>query len=252
MAKGTAALGIWIMSGLGMVQAQQASADFSRLLYRNEMTFGITVHTAGWGTTFKRLKNRDGSTKNGVLVDFATMQHPKEVKQFHPFYDDARGYKFGKLNYFSTIRVGYGWEQMITGKTDRGSVAIHAHYWGGISNGITRRVHLEVIRPHPNNPEKFYRSIEAYDPDEHFPGNIYGRAAFFNGWDELGYYPGVFFKAGVNFEYGITEEKISMFEGGIIFDYFFQEVPIMAVEEKENLQLFTTLYLSMYIGKKWN
>ncbi len=250
MMKKAVIVGVLTLFGLGTVRAQQTSADYSRLLYRNEMTFGITIHTAGWGGSFKRLRNLDGSTKKGLLIDFATIQHPKEVKLFHPFYDNARGYKFGKLNYFSTLRIGYGWEKMIAGKTDRGSVAIHAHYWGGISNGITRPVYLEVIRPFPNNPEDFFISTEAYNPDEHFANNIYGRASFFNGWNELGYHPGVFFKAGANFEYGITEKKVSMIEIGIIFDYFFEEVPIMAVEE--NMQLFTTLYLSMYFGKKWN
>lgn len=247
--KATILLGVMLF-GLAGARAQQTSADFSRLLYRNEMTFGATVHTAGWGATFKRLKNPDGSTKKGLIIDYATLQHPKEIKLFHPFYESARGYKFGKLNYFSTLRVGYGREKMIVGKTDRGSVAIHAHYWGGISNGITRPVYLEVIRPLPNNPDEFRLATEAYDPNEHFTNNIYGRASLFNGWDELGYHPGVFFKAGANFEYGITEEKISMLEVGIVFDYFFEEVPIMAVEE--NMQLFTTLYVSMYFGKKWN
>ena len=230
--------------------AQQTSADFNRLLYRNEMTFGGTVQTAGWGATFKRLKNQNGSTKKGLLIDFSTLKHPKEIKLFHPFYDNARGYKYGKLNYFSTIRVGYGQEKMITGKTDRGSVAIHAHYWGGVSNGLLRPVYLEIITPLPNDPDRFILQEEKYDPDLHYSNNIYGRASFFNGFGELKYQPGLFFKGGFNFEYGITEEKISMLEVGIIFDYFFEEVPIMAVEE--NLQLFTTLYLTMYFGKKWN
>jgi len=250
MTKTAAIFGILMLFGLAGLRAQQTSADFSRLLYRNEMTFGATVHTAGWGAIFKRLQNPNGTTKKGLLIDFATMQHPKEIKLFHPFYDSARGYKFGKLNYFSTIRVGYGWEKMIAGKTDRGSVAVHAHYWGGISNGLTRPVYLEVIRPLPNNPDEFRLSTEPYDPSEHFVNNIYGRASFFNGWDELGYHPGVFVKGGANFEYGITEEKISMIEVGIVLDYFFEEVPIMAVED--NMQLFTTLYVSMYFGKKWN
>lgn len=230
--------------------AQQTSADFSRLLYRNEMTFGGTVQTAGWGATFKRLKNKDGSTKKGLIIDFSTLKHPKEIKLFHPFYDQARGYKFGKLNYFSTIRIGYGQEKMITGKTDRGSVAIHAHYWGGLSNGLLRPVYLEIITPLPNDPDQFVLQTQAYDPDLHYTNNIYGRASFFNGFNELKYQPGLFFKGGLNFEYGITEEKISMLEAGIIFDYFFEEVPIMAIED--NLQLFTTLYLTMYFGKKWN
>lgn len=229
--------------------AQQTDADFQRLVYRNENSFGFQFHTLGWGGQFRRLYSKDGFKRHGYLMEWVTMKHPKEVKVYHPFYENARGYVFGKQNGLSTFRLGYGGEKLVVGKTDRGSVGINIVGYGGLSLGILKPVYLEIIRQ-VEGQDSYYRSTEQYDPAEHFVDNIFGRAPFFNGIDELKLNPGAFAKLGVNFEYGIIEEKITMIEVGVALDFFPMQPQIMAANS--NPSLFATLYISMNFGKRWN
>lgn len=229
--------------------AQQTDADFQRLLYRHEYQIGGGIHTRGLTVSFEKYYSKDGYFKHGIQTEFASLKHPKEVKVYHPFYESARGYIFGKLNGFSTLRLGYGAQKMLVGKTDKGSVAIGLHYSGGYSNGFLKPVYLEVIREEPGTDDT-YLATERYDPDEHNGGNIYGRASWLTGFNDITIQPGVFVKGGATFEYSVTEEEVALIETGIVIDYFPQQVPIMASEQ--NLNLFTTLYISIHFGKRWN
>lgn len=228
---------------------QQTSADFQRLLYRHEYQVGGGIHTRGFTFSFEKYYSKDGSFKHGIQTEFASLKHPKEIKVFHPFYESARGYIFGKLNGFSTLRLGYGAQKMLVGKTDKGSVAIGLHYSGGYSNGLLKPVYLEVIRQEPGS-DRTYLSTERYNADEHFAENIYGRASWLTGFGEIAIQPGVFVKGGATFEYSLSEEQVSLLEVGIIVDYFPERVPVMASEQ--NLNVYTTLYVSIHFGKRWN
>ncbi len=233
------------LTGMGQV----TSADNVQLLYRNEFTGAFTVHSNGISITARRTFHPDALKKRGFEVELTNLKHPKEVKTFHPFFENSRGYVFGKLNNFSSLRLGYGQEPVIAEQTDKGSIEIRYLYYGGLSLGLVKPVYLEILYP-TESPGSYYSIIERYDPDKHRVENIYGRASFTEGLGEMSFLPGAYAKLGFNFLYSIEADQVLMAELGMAFDYFPTDVPIMAIEN--NKQFFTTYYISLHYGLKWN
>jgi hypothetical protein len=227
--------------------AQESEADYARLVYRKEWSVGLNLHTAGWGMNLRFLRTPIGGRKQGMYFDFVSLKHPKETK-INSFYENARRFSYGRLNSFHTLRVGYGMEHLISQKTDKGSIGIYWNWRGGYSNGFQKPEYLEIIRVTDNN--QTYIVEERYDPEEHFISNIYGRAPAGKGVSEMTIVPGVFVATSFLFEYGITEEKVSMVELGICIDYFPVAPNIMATEENKNL--FSTLFININFGNRWN
>jgi hypothetical protein len=91
---------------------------------------------------------------------------------------------------------------------------------------------------------------ERYNPAQHFPDNIYGRGSFLTGILELGFYPGVYGKTGLEFEFGNKNRRPKALEAGVCLDVSPMGIPIMANNPKQNL--FLTLYLSFTLGKRYN
>ncbi|MEI6457281.1 MAG: hypothetical protein WCO93_13400, partial [bacterium] len=79
---------------------------------------------------------------------------------------------------------------------------------------------------------------------------IYGRASFLTGLIQLGFYPGIYIKTGLEFEFGIKNKATSALEVGATLDFSPIPVPIMAYNPKQ--QFFLTLYLSAMFGKRHN
>lgn len=240
------------------VSAQlDTDADFKRQVYDNEATGSFFFHTRGYGITFKRQYFIDGYNKQGYEISFLNLRHPKEVQFPIQVSDNSKGFVFGKLNSFFTLRGGYGRDRIIYDKTDKGTVSITAHLFGGASIGLLKPVYLQIERlGDPTDPIIIVE--ERYNPDEHDLNNIFGGAAFTKGIGETEIQMGVYTKFGISFDYHHKDYRISSLEAGIAFDYFFKEVPIMATRDNpqfggvENYSLFTTLYVSLNFGKKWN
>lgn len=237
-----------VMLGLNSL-AQTTSADFKRTLYRHEQSFGMGVHTSGFGLEFIRSYRPIGQKQINFKLDWVSMKHPKEVKVYHPFYESARGYFYGKLNGFSITRLGVGQTIPFSGKTDRGSVALSMHYSGGYAHGWLKPVYLEIIRQETNS-DRTYLSTEVYDPTEHFVENIYGRASWLTGFNKIKFQPGIWAKAGIQVEYGKSEERVSMLDLGVALDFFPSPVPIMATDLEK--RLFANFYMTIHVGNRWN
>ena len=180
--------------------------------------------------------------------DFVGMKHPKEVKSVNQAFDNARSYVYGKLNSFSILRAGVGRQHTIYSKAEKNGVEVRFLYSGGLSLGILKPVYLNILKPTGNFGE-FDVVTEKYNPDEHYIDNIYGRAPFTEGLDQLFFRPGAYAKVGFNFEYAPVFEDVKALEIGVILDAYPQEVPIMAFAE--NKQLFLTFYLTIMYGRKW-
>ena len=139
-------------------------------------------------------------------------------------------------------------DRLISSKTDQGSVAVFWNWRGGYSNGFLKPEYLEVIRIDDDN--RTYKVEERYDPEEHYLGNIFGRAPAMWGVSEMTIRPGVFVASSFGFEYGISEEKVSQIEIGFVFDYFPVAPEIMALEDNRNY--FSTLFININFGNRWS
>jgi hypothetical protein len=237
--------------------SQQLKDDLTRLqngedlnvLYRNEATFGIYGHTAGGlGIAYRRGWQVTAKHKRMIEIEAQNFKHPKEVKSVNSYYENAKGFIYGKLNSIFIIRPGVGYQNQLYQKTEKKNVEIRYSYFIGASLAFAKPVYLEIIRP-TSDPLKYEVSTERYNPNEHYPDNIYGKASFFKGIDKTRLYPGGYAKVALSFEYGERYNSIKAIETGVIVDVYPTVIPIMAFNK--NQQVFASLYLKLVFGKKW-
>ena len=218
------------------------------LLFRKEMTASAIIHNNGWGIEFRVGKNRSIFNKFMYEANLIEMRHNKEIKSINPFWTNTRSYYYGKLNAVYMLRTGIGQQLMLNRKPYYGGVELRLFYSGGLSTAFAKPVYLNII--HLEDGVQPYTTTEQYNPDEHFPEYIHGRASFFKGFDGLKVYPGIYAKAGLSVDFGALNQKPKVIEAGVAFDLFPKGIPMMAFRDPN--QFFMTLYLSFGIGKRYN
>lgn len=225
----------------------ESGADLN-VLYRNEATFGLLAHSNGFGLIYRRGKHLTGTRKHVLEVEVVNMSHPKEIKSVNPYFENSKGFYYGKLNSIIIPRVGVGFQNVLFRKAERKSVEIRYSTYLGASLALAKPVYLEILHQTAINSE-FNLSTEKYDPAVHTFDKIYGRAPYFTGFDQTKLYPGVYAKFALSFEYADLRNDVKVIETGITIDAYPKVVPIMA--QFRNYQVFPSLYISFIYGKKW-
>lgn len=218
-------------------------------LLRNEISFGVNIHSHGWGLDFRRGKNLSVWKKRMLEFEFVGMHHSKETKSVNPYYDNSKSYTYGKLNSVSILRSAIGFQRVIASKAEKGGVELRVNYTGGFAAGFAKPVYLNIIEEDLSNPGLLVISTEKYDPLVHFPEYIYGKAAFTRGFSEIKFYPGVYGKLGISFEYGAYDDDVKIIEAGITVDAFPSRIPIMAFTD--NSRIYLNFYINLIYGRKW-
>lgn len=228
----------------------QADEDKS-ILYRNEVGYGFSLHSAGIGLNVRRYYNKTVNLKRFYEIEFATIKHPKEYRSINVQYENSKSFIYGKVNSFFTLRTVYGRQHVISSKPQRNNVEVRLHYSGGISWGFTKPVYLTFYDQNNSTPGNKSYYTDRYDPmkTEHSLDNIYSRASFLLGFDKIKPQPGLCAKVGVMFEYGSLDDDIRALEAGVSVDAFPKQVPIMAYIE--NKSYFFNFYVNICFGKKW-
>jgi hypothetical protein len=241
---------ISILLGLAPCLAQQTIYDEARVLYRKELLGGVMIHGDGWGVNFYHGKHTTAKDRRMLGIEIASMKHPKEIKSFNPFYEDSRGYFYGKQNTMLVLRPTFGGKHQIADKIRRSGVEVN-YVWGiGPSLAFVKPVYLQIGKP-DNFPYEIIVT-ERYDPAVHDIQNIFGRASWFNGFGEMRIYPGGFGRFGFNFEHSGQASGIKAIEVGASMDAYPVVVPIMAeLDDVQNKQFFFQFYLAMQFGKKY-
>lgn len=217
-------------------------------LMKGEIAFGLNVHTSGTlGLQFRKAKNLTGYKKFYFEGDIVGMKHPKEIKSVNRYFTDAKAFVFGKQNNFNILRAGAGYEKTLYSKFEKNGIEIRFVYGGGLSLGITKPVYLNILEPTGKFGE-FDIIVEKYDPDKHFLDNIYGRAPFTYGLNQINFHPGAYGRIAFNFEYSPIYYDIKALELGAILDAYPKDIPIMALID--NKKFFFTFYMTFIYGRK--
>ena len=227
-----------------VLKSQETIFEEKTTIYSSEMSGGIGAHTNGFFATFRYGKYLTGFTKRIYELEIANIKHPREVKSIYPFEDDVRGYIYGKLNSFYTVRPSIGFQKVFIPKQSIRGVSITYVFHVGPSLGLAKPVYLNIIETEGTNNRVIVK--RKFDPDIHTPGNIYGRASFLNGFDEIKLYPGIFSKFGFHFDYAGDRETLRSIEVGVMLDAYFSQVPILAFSE--NRAIYPNLYLAIFFG----
>jgi hypothetical protein len=235
-----------VMSFAGI--SQKAVQEDIGFVYRSEAVGGGILHTNGIGLHFRYGVQKSYLKKVSFGFDFVTMRNSKEQKVSNPNYDDGRGYFYGKLNSVMIVRPFFGARRIVYQKLRDQGVEVGFNWAVGPSLAMLKPVYLQVLYP-TTNPYELRPVDEKYDPARHHIDNIYGRARWSMGLDELKMRIGGHARFGFHFEYSSDEDRIRALEVGAAFDLFPAVVPIMANDF--NKPYFFTLYLNFLFGRKF-
>ena len=216
------------------------------VLYRNEGSGGVFIHSNGIGVNFRRGYHVTGEKKRMLELEACSMRDPKEIKV--AMNENSKGYYFGKLNSLYLFRPGVGRQMVIFKRGERRSVEIRYSTFIGASICFAKPVYLDILHS-TQGSEPMPLTTEQYDPELHNKTNIYGRANFLTGINKTKIYPGGYAKFNFSCEFGERYSDVKAIEIGLIADVYPFPVPLMAFNRSN--PYFITIYAGLIIGKKW-
>jgi hypothetical protein len=240
------ALFVFILPSSGQ---SEAVMDTSRnILLLKERSFGVIFHSQGWGIKYSKAFHKSAFRKRVLVIEMVEMKSPKQVRIINPYYTNAKSFVYGKLNSVFLFRGTFGYHKQLNRKPYWGGVELRLLYMGGVSLGLAKPIYL-LILSQPSADIITY-SEEKFDPVKHSIDDIFGRASFTKGFNEIGVYPGFHAKLGLDFDYAAYRTKLQSLEIGAMIDVFPRPVPIMAFNDPD--YFFLTFYLSFSFGKRFN
>lgn len=232
-----------VLSGTRTLHAQGELNEEQKVFFRNEKSFAILLNTDGIGVSYRGAKRIDFRNKHLLEIDAGTLKDSKEYKQPSPW-QNGGSFIFGKLNSTFYIRAGMGHQHEIYKKADLGGIAIRYFYSAGPVLAIYKPIYYRVV--YILSPTEAEVREEKFDASIAIPQDIYGKASFTKGLDETKVMPGLYAKAGFNFEYSKEDKIIHAVELGGQLNAFPVKIPIMA--RPDNKALFFSLFVSYRFG----
>lgn len=226
------------------VFAQGELDEQKRILYRNERTYGIFLNSNGFGADFTYAKRINARNHTLWQAELFYLKHPKEIKLSNSYYSN-KSFVFGKINNFYEIKGQWGRSSELYRKNDAGGVSIRYFYTIGPTIGLLKPVYYEILYP-TGFLNEYYTKVEKFSTSTH-QSDIWGKAAFFEGINEISIIPGASAKFGFTFDFSRRDININAIEIGAGVDAFTWGVPIMATET--NQFFFLNLFAGYRFGK---
>jgi hypothetical protein len=233
---------IMLFGGISLF-AQGELNEQQKVFFRNERSFGILLNTDGIGISYREAKRIDYRNKTLLEIDAGTLRDQKEYKQSSP-YTQGGSYVFGKLNSTFYLRAGLGHQHELFKKADLGGIAIRYFYSAGPVLAIYKPIYYKVL--YLISASEYEVKEEKFDASIAIPQDIYSKASFIKGLNETKVMPGLYAKAGFNFEYSKEDKIIHAIELGAQVNAFPVKIPIMAVAP--NKAVFFSLFVSYRFG----
>jgi len=218
------------------------------VLFSHTSGVHLSVHSQGAGIGARYGYFTTSKKSSSLAVDLRYFRHEKEEKTANPVYNDGLPYVFGKLNSFLALNIVIESKRELTPKLRKGAVQVSTVKKIGGSLGVEKPVYLVI--GYPEIPYEYF-ATERYLPEEHFYNDIFGRAPWVNGLDEIKIVPGGSVSYGLLFEYGDQRARTKSVELGMTLDVFIRPIEIMAVQFVDRKMAFLNLYLRLEVGAKW-
>lgn len=220
-----------------------------KTVYKKEVYGGGFIHTQGFGANLRKTNFISVDKKNILSLELSTMKHAKEFKTYNPYFEDRRGFVYGKKNSLTILRPSIGRQKIHYQKLAKRGVQISSIYTAGTSIGIVKPVYLVVVKPSATGGDSRREVLEKYDENAHQISQIKGRGPMLKGLEESTINAGLNLKYALNFEYSSGQETYTALELGANFDLFYKPVRIMVFDNEE--QAYLTLYANLLFGKKY-
>jgi hypothetical protein len=230
-----------------ILYSQETVFEEKRTIYKTEQSYGLVVHTRGWGLTYRYGKYTSGFSRKIYELEFVGMKHSKNIKSFKNPFDNSNGFVYGQLNSVMVLRASIGNHHTFISKQSVKGIAISTIFNVGLSLAYAKPIYVEIINDFTK--DKLPTSeITRYDPEVHDYDQIIGGTSLLHKFFTGTFYPGVFVKAGLNFESSRVASKINALEVGAVLDVYYKKIPMMA-NDFNKMYLFN-LYVSLTFGSK--
>jgi hypothetical protein len=227
--------GVWL-------RAQGDLNEQQKVFFRNEKSLGLLLNSDGLGLSYREGKRINFLNKSILEFDIGMLKHPKEYKMYNPYTTGTGSFVYGKLNSVFFLRGGIGHQHEIFKKQDLGGVAIRYFYSAGPVLAIAKPIYYRIIYIVGSN---IVLKKEKFDIKD-LPNDIYDKASFTKGLNEIKVFPGLYAKGGFNFEYSKEDKVIHAIEIGAQINAFPKKVPIMY--SSDNKAIFFSLFVSYRFG----
>ncbi len=245
---------LFLLSGEALYAQFDPPADSidNMIIYTNERSGHILAHSHGFGLGYRSGKNINAMRTRVLSFEAVTMRSGKEIKTINPYWDNSKRYVYGKLNEVVVVRAGWSNKLLLNRKPYFGGVELRWFYEGGLSLAVEKPYYLYVVKilNATANGIEYEIITSRFNADSSSIDDIYGRAPFTKGLNELRFVPGIYGKLGLNFEFGSVRTAMRAAEMGVSLDYFPQTVDIM--DDKSNKTLFLNFYISYAFGRRFN
>lgn len=246
------------------VQAQKKAksyneADIANMVFSNEWSFGIKMHTNGFGANFERVWIKSIWKRNVLQTNFFYFKDFKEKRTKSPYAQvfNAQGYFYGKQNNFWNINLLYGQKKVLGEKAEKNGVRVSFFYLGGVTLGILKPYGLAIVEQENFSEVPPVTDVYYYDEDNPAPfldpfnanTRIYGAAGLRYGFNKIKPIPGIHAKFGFNFDWAGNEYIVKSIEIGAQLDVYYKKLPIMISDR--NKPYILNLYLAFQLGKRW-
>ena len=238
-------IAVILIFGAVSVKGQGEIDEQQKIFFRNEKSFAFFLSTDGWGGSYRSAKRVNYLNKNIIEIDFGKLKHPKEYKLSNPYTQSTGNFVFGKLNSVMYLRGGIGKQHEIYKKADLGGIAIRTFFSGGPVLAFYKPIYYKVLYQVATGNEYEIRE-EKFSSNIALPQDIYSKASFTKGFNELKVLPGLYAKGGFNFEYSKEDKVIHAIEIGAQINAFPKKIPIMAIED--NKAIYLSIFASYRFG----
>jgi hypothetical protein len=236
-------LAVIVLFGTITLYSQRELDKQQKVFFRNERSFGILLNSDGIGVSYREAKRIDYRNKTLIEFDAGTLKNSKEYKQPSQW-SDGGSFIYGKLNSTFFLRAGIGHQHELFKKADLGGIAVRYFYSAGPAFAIYKPIYYKVR--YAISALEYEVKEERFDPSMATPQDISGKASFTKGLNETKIMPGLYAKAGFNFEYSKKDKIIHAIEIGGQVNAFLKKIPIMAISD--NKSIFFSLFVSYRFG----
>jgi len=236
-------LAVIVLFGTITLCAQGELDKQQKVFFRNERSFGILLNSDGIGVSYREAKRIDYRNKTLIEFDAGTLKNSKEYKQPSQW-SQGGSYIYGKLNSTFFLRAGIGHQHELFKKADLGGIAVRYFYSAGPVFAIYKPIYYKVL--YPISALDYEVKEERFNASMAIPQDIFGKASFTKGLNETKIMPGLYAKAGFNFEYSKEDKIIHAIELGAQVNAFPRKIPIMAISD--NKSIFFSLFVSYRFG----
>ncbi len=153
-------------------------------------------------------------------------------------------YKYGKINNFFALKLGYGTKKLLVGKPEPGTVSIHWVNALGVALGMEKPYYVNTV----GDPDaiKFSESTANRFLNK---GLLVGKAGLGKGLGEMKYIPGGHFKSAIHFDFSADKKSVLGADAGFNVEYYSSDIQLMA--NQKGTPYFLDVFVAIQFGKRW-